>query len=91
MNTSRKANLDALALGSAPSTKILRTKNSRSSADPEIPVFPEYYDPESPSTRIAPSPEEESFRSFVSSRLPQLKASQALRERIRLAVENSCR
>ena len=90
MNTSRKTNVDALAVGSTPSTKILRPENSLSN-DPEIPVFPEYYDPEFPSSRIAPSPEEETFRSFVSSRLPKLKASPALRERIRSAVENSCR
>ncbi len=90
MNTSRKTNVDALVVGNSPSTKIVRPENSLSN-DPEIPVFPEYYDPEFPISRIAPSPEEEIFRSFVSSRLPQLKASPALRERIRLAVENSCR
>jgi len=55
----------------------------------EIPVFAEYYDPEFPASRILPSPEENSFRNLLKSRLPQLKASQALRERIRLAVENS--
>lgn len=90
MNNSRKTNADALAVGSSPSTKILRPQNSLST-DPEIPVFPEYYDPEFPASRLAPSPEEETFRSYVKSRLPKLKASPALRERIRLAVENSCR
>ena len=90
MNNSRKTNVDALVVGNSPSTKIVRPENGRSN-DPEMPVFPEYYDPEFPTSRIAPSPEEETFRSFVSSRLPQLKASPALRERIRLAVENSCR
>lgn len=57
--------------------------------DSDIPVFAEYYDPEFPASRILPSPEENSFRNLLKSRLPQLKASQALRERIRLAVENS--
>lgn len=90
MNTSRKTNVDALVVGNSPTTKIVRPENGLSN-DPEMPVFPEYYDPEFPISRIAPSPEEKTFRSFVSSRLPQLKASQALRERIRLAVENSCR
>jgi len=57
--------------------------------DSELPVFPEYYDPEFPAPRIMPSPDEDSYRSFVKSKLPQLKASQALRERIWAAIEHS--
>jgi hypothetical protein len=54
-----------------------------------LPRFPEQYLSENPSPRETHLPEEDSFRAFLSSRLPKYKATQALRERIRSSVERS--
>jgi len=89
MSTSRKSN-SATRAKAAPPAKASGT-DSCQNFDPEFPVFPEYYDPGLSDSRLPLSPEEQDFRSFIKSRLPQIKASQALRERIRMAVENSLR
>lgn len=62
-------------------------------ADPAVedalPRFPKQNQSEHTMPREIPLPEEESFRAFLNSRLPKHKASQALKDRIRSAVENS--
>lgn len=89
MSTSRKSNTATRAV--ATPTDKASANGTCANLDPELPVFPEYYDPGFSSTRIPPSPEEQEFRTFINSRLPQVKASQALRERIKMALKNSLR
>jgi hypothetical protein len=54
-----------------------------------LPRFHESTMSEAPSPREINLSEEDSFRAFLSSRLPKHKASQALRERIRSSVAHS--
>ena len=57
--------------------------------DDMLPRFPQQPASENPSPRDIPLPEEDSFRNFLSSRLPKHKASQALRERVRSTIEKN--
>lgn len=57
--------------------------------DDALPRFPEQLPSESPSPKEMPISEEESFRAFLSSRLPKHKASQALRDKVRSAIEKN--
>lgn len=57
--------------------------------DCALPRFPEQHLSESPSPREIPLPEEESFRTFLSSRLPKHKATQALRDKVRSTIEKN--
>lgn len=54
-----------------------------------LPRQPEQYISKAPSPQEFPLPEEESFRAFLNSRLPQFRAPQALRERIRSSIQQS--
>lgn len=65
-------------------------KSACNDTDPDFPVFPEYYDPEFPSPRIAPLPGETAYQAFFQRSLSQkLKAPQSLRDRIMRSIENS--
>ena len=57
--------------------------------DDALPRFPEQLATDNPSPRDIPLPEEESFRAFLSSRLPKHKASQALRDKVRSTIEKN--
>lgn len=57
--------------------------------DDVSPRFPQQQSSENPSPRDIPLPEEDSFRSFLNSRLPKHKASQALRDRVRSTIEKN--
>lgn len=57
--------------------------------DDSLPRYPEQHASENPSPRDIPLPEEDSFRSFLSSRLPKHKASQALRDKVRSSIEKN--
>lgn len=57
--------------------------------DDALPRYPEQLPTENPSPREIPLPEEESFRAFLSSRLPKHKASQALRDKVRSTIEKN--
>ena len=57
--------------------------------DDALPRYPEQFPSESPSPRDIPMPEEESFRAFLSSRLPKHKATQALRDKVRSTIEKN--
>jgi|GEM_PF-1583336 len=57
--------------------------------DDALPRFTELHPTESPSPKEIPLPEEDSFRAFLSSRLPKHKATQALRDRVRSTIEKN--
>jgi hypothetical protein len=57
--------------------------------DDAMPRFPEQQTSEDHSPRDIQLPEEESFRAFLSSRLPKHKASQALRDKVRSTIEKN--
>ena len=57
--------------------------------DDSLPRFPEQHPSENPAPREIPLSEEESFRAFLSSRLPKPKASQALRDKVRSTIEKN--
>lgn len=59
------------------------------SNDDTLPRSPEQQTSENPSPRDIPMPEEESFRAFLSSRLPKHKATQALRDKVRSTIEKN--
>jgi hypothetical protein len=54
-----------------------------------LPRFPEQHPPQSPSPLESNLPEEDSFRAFLSSRLPKHKATQALRSKVRSTIEKN--
>lgn len=57
--------------------------------DDVMPRFPEQPISEDHSPRDIQLPEEDSFRAFLSSRLPKHKASQALRDKVRSTIEKN--
>lgn len=71
-----------------PVVTLTRTLNGVQQ-DPDLADLPFVIDPGNPPIpEHQSSPDEESFRAFLHSRMPRQKASQALRERIKNAIKS---
>lgn len=89
MKNPRKQNGNAVGTVGTVRTGVSIPATDLGDALDTLPGQPEQYIAKAPSPQEFSLPEEESFRAFLNSRLPQFRASQALRERIRSSIRQS--